>query len=380
MDFELTSENLMLKESAASFVKKDHSFERLRELKNDQWGYSKDVWQKMAELGWMGLTYPEEYGGLELDFSYVLVLQEEFGKGVLPEPWLSTVLLSGGLVLSGGTESQKEQILPEIVSGDLMMSLAYLEEDGLFEINHCSTAATKKEGDFSISGKKVFVMDGCSADKFIVTARTSGSLSDSGGITLFLVPKEADGMRVTPLKTIDGRNACILEFNDVTVPAESIIGEPDSGFQILSNSINKATAGVCAEMIGGMQACLDLTVEYISERMQFNKPIGSFQALQHKAADMFIQKELATSATYYAIASVVEGVEDQDMGLAVSVAKAKCSSSYMDITKTAIQLFGAIGFTSEADVGFFLKRALATKVLFGDVDYHLNRYSVLKGD
>jgi len=377
MDFELTSENLMLKESAASFIRKDHSFERLRELKNDQWGYSKDVWKKMAELGWMGLTYPEEYGGLELDFSYVLVLLEEFGKGLLPEPWISSVLLCGGLVLAGGSESQKEEILSAIVEGDLMMSLAYQEDGGLYDPAFCATSAAKKDGGFSITGKKIFVMDGASADKFIVTARTAGSVSDNEGISLFLVPRDADGVKITPIKTIDGRNACVLELRDVSAPTEDLVGDLDSGGEILSHTIDQVTAGICAEMIGGMQGCLDLTVEYISERTQFGKSIGSFQTLQHKAADMFIQKELAVSATYYAVASVVEGAED--VGMAVSVSKAKCAASYLDITKTAIQLFGAIGFTSEADVGFFLKRAKVTEILFGDTDYHLNRYTALKG-
>lgn len=377
MDFELTSEHLLFRESVASFVKKEHSFNRLRSLKNDSWGYSKDVWKKMAELGWMGLIYPEEYGGLELDFTFVMVLLEEFGRGLLPEPWISTVLLGGNLVLAGGTEAQKEEIIPAIVAGDLFVTVAYLEDGGRYDLNFCATSARQKNGGFSLSGRKIFVLDGCSADRFIVSARTSGDISDNNGLTLFIVPRGASGVEIIPLKTMDGRNACILELKDASVSESDIIGEQDGGYPLLADIIDQATAGVCAEMVGGMDVSLEMTVRYLSERVQFGRPIGSFQALQHKAADMFIQKELATSATYYAIASVDEKSEERS--LAVSTAKAKCSSAYLEVTKTAIQLFGAMGFTNEADIGFFLKRAKVTEVLFGDTDYHLERVATMKG-
>lgn len=377
MDFELTSEHLLFRESVASFVKKEHSFNRLRALKGDPWGYSRDVWKKMAELGWMGLIYPEEYGGLGLDFTFVMVLLEEFGRGLLPEPWISTVLLGGNLVLAGGTEAQKEEIIPAIVAGDLFVTLVYLEDGGRYDLNFCATSARQKNGGFSISGRKIFVLDGCSADRFIVTARTSGDNSDTDGVTLFIVPRGAEGVEITPLKTMDGRNACILELKDVSVSESDTIGEQDGGYLLLTDIIDQATAGVCAEMVGGMNASLEMTVRHLSERVQFGRPIGSFQTLQHKAADMFIQKELATSATYYAVASIDEKTEERS--LAVSTAKAKCSSAYLEVTKTAIQLFGAMGFTNEADIGFFLKRARVTEVLFGDTDHHLARVATMKG-
>ena len=377
MDFELSSEHLSLKESVASFVKKENSFSRLRDLAKDPLGYSGDMWKKMAELGWMGLIYPEEFGGLELDLGFVMVLLEEFGRGLLPEPWISTVLLGGNLVLTGGTETQKKEILPAIVSGDLMVSPAYIEEEGRYDLNHCETSAQKNGDGISISGKKIFVMDGVSADKFIVPARTSGAVSDETGITLFIVSRDLGGVTITPLKTMDGRNACILQLNEVMVSESDMIGEIHKGFPLFSEVIDRATAGLCAEMMGGMQAALDMTVDYISERTQFGKPIGSFQALHHKAADMFIQKELAVSSVYYAIACLDENTDEK--AAAVSIAKAKCSSAYMEITKTAIQLFGAIGFTNEADIGFFLKRAKTAEILLGDTDYHLDRYARLTG-
>ena len=377
MDFELTDEHLMLKESAASFVKKDHSFKRLRELKDDEWGYSKEVWDKMAELGWMALIYPEKYGGLELEFSFSVGLLEEFGKGLLPEPWISTVLLAGNAVMMSGTEDQKQEILPQIASGDLMMTVAYLEDGGLYDVNFCSTKAEQKGDGYALNGKKIFVLDGCSADKYIVSARTSGSVSDNDGITLFLVSRDANGVNITPVKRMDGGNACILELNNVSVGDGDIIGEKGGGSLVLSDVIDQATTGLCIEMVGGMNAALNMTVDYITERVQFGKPIGTFQALQHKAADMFIQKELATSAAYYAIASMDEKTEDR--ALAVSIAKAKCSIAYTEVTKTAIQLFGAIGFTDEADIGFFLKRAKVAEILFGDVQHHLDCYASLKG-
>lgn len=377
MDFELSSEHLSLKESVASFVKKEHSFDRLRELRKEPLGYSKETWKKMAELGWMGLTYPEEYGGLELDFAFVMVLLEEFGKGLLPEPWISNILLGGNLILLAGSESQKQEILPGVVYGDLMITAAYLEDNGRYDINYCSTTAEQKGDAYSISGKKIFVLDGLSADRVVVTTRTSGSVADKDGITLFIVSPQDDGVKITPLKTIDGRNACILEFKDASVPGSNVVGEIGQGYLPLSEAIDQATAGLCAEMVGGMQASIDLTVAYLSERMQFGKPIGTFQTPQHKAADMFMQKELSVSSVYYAIASIDEMTDERAM--AVSIAKAKCSSAYMEITKTAVQLFGAIGFANEGDISFFLKRAKASEILFGDTNYHLDRYTRLSG-
>jgi acyl-CoA dehydrogenase len=377
MDFELTSEHLSLKESAASFVKKDHSFGRLRDLYKDPLGYSKEAWKKMAELGWMGLIYPEEYGGLGLDFGFVMVLLEEFGKGLLPEPWISNILLGGNLILAGGTESQKQEILPEIISGDLMITAAYLEDDGRYDTNFCATSA-KRQGDaFTISGKKIFVLDGLSADRFIVTTRTSGSVADTDGITLFMISQGADGVKMTPLKTMDGRNACTLELADVSAPETDIIGELGQGHPVLSGVMDQAIAGLCAEMVGGMQAALDITVNYLTERVQFGKPIGTLQTPQHKAADMFIQKELSASSVYYAIASIDE--KTVDMASAISSAKAKCSSAYVQIAKAAVQLFGGMGFSNEADIGYFLKRAKVAEILFGDADYHLDRYARLNG-
>ncbi|RJP58247.1 MAG: acyl-CoA dehydrogenase [Deltaproteobacteria bacterium] len=377
MDFQLSSEHLSLKESVASFVKKDHSFDRLRHLRNDPLGYSKEVWKKMAELGWMGLIYPEEYGGLELDFAFVMVLLEEFGRGLLPEPWISNVLLGGNLVLMGGSESQKHEVLPGVISGDLMITAAYLENDGRYDINFCATSAEQRGDAYFISGKKIFVLDGLSADRFVITARTSESVADKDGITLFMVSSRENGVKLTPLKTMDGRNACILELKDVSVPGSNVIGEVGRGYPLLFEAIDHATAGLCAEMVGGMQASIDLTVAYLSERTQFGKPIGTFQTPQHKAADMFIQKELAVSSVYYAIASIDEKTDER--ALAVSIAKTKCSSAYMEITKAAVQLFGGIGFTNEGDIGFFLKRAKVSEILFGDTDYHLDRYTRLSG-
>ncbi len=377
MDFNLTDEHEMLSKSAASFVKKEHSFERLRELKDDKWGYTKEMWDKMAELGWMGFIYPEDYGGFGLDFIFVMVLMQELGKGLLPEPYISNILLGGNLVNLVGNTSQKQAILPKIVEGSLFITAAYLEDDGRYDLNYCATSATKNNEGYILSGKKIFVQDGLSADKIIISARTSGSVADKEGITLFMVSSDCKGLEKTPLRTMDGKTSCMINLKEMFVSEADIVGELGGGFSALSEAIDMATAALCAEMVGGMQSALDLTVSYISEREQFGKPIGSFQAVQHKAADMLIQKELATSALYYAIASIDEKTEDRSE--AVSIAKAKCSSAYIDITKTAIQLHGAIGFTNEADIGFFFKKAKVSEILYGDTDYHLDRYATLRG-
>lgn len=373
MDLEITREHLMLQNSARDFIKKEHSFDRLRELKKESpLKYSRKVWKKMAKLDWLGLIYPEEYNGAQMDLSYAMALLEEFGRGMLPEPWISTVLLGGNLILSGGSAEQKKKILPAIASGKLFMTLAYLEEGGRYDPNFCA-AGTKKSGKkISITGKKIFVLDGSAADKFVVSARTSGPVDDKEGITLFIIDKNADGVIITPVKTMDGRNAATIDLNGVSVTEGDVIGEVDHGYNLMSDAIDQATAGLCAEMIGGMKATLNLTVRHLSDRIQFGKHLGSFQALQHKSADMLINQELAISAVYYAMASMVEKSDERVS--AVSIAKAKCSQAYMENTKIAIQLFGAFGFTNEADIGFFFKRAKVAEILFGDCDYHYDRY------
>ncbi len=376
MDLELTKEHRMLQESAAYFIKKENPFDRVHELQLDALGYTKKLWGKMAKLDWMGLIYPEKYDGSDLDLSYVMVLLEEFGKGLLPEPWLSTVLLGGNLVLLGGSDSQKQDILPSISAGKLFVTLAYLEDGGGYDIDFCKTTALPKEDGFLISGKKIFVLDGCSADKLIVSARTSHDVSDENGITLFVLPNDAPGLTITPISTMDGRKAAMVELNNVKAGHDDIIGDIDNGYHLLSEAVDQATVGLCAEMVGGMETAINLTVKYMTDRIQFGKPIGSFQATQHKAADMFIRKELAKSSVYYATGAMVEGVKDK--ALAVSTAKATCSAAYVDITKTTVQLHGAYGFTNESDIGLFVKRAKVTEILFGNTDYHIDRYAKLK--
>ncbi len=378
MDLELSKEHLMIKDSAADFIKKEHSLDDLKELRKEPLGHSRKIWRKMAELGWLELMLPEKIGGFGYDLSFAMVLLEEFGKGLLPSPWTSTVMLGGNLILAAGTEVQKRSILPVMASGDLWIALAYLEDQGYYDLHHCSTSAVRMGKEFILAGEKIFVMDGMAADTFIVSARTSGAVSDIDGITLFLVSKNAEGLATTPLKTIDGSNACMLRLNDVLVCAEDIIGEVDKGYPILSRTIDLATAGLCAEMVGGMNAVLDLAVWQLSNREQFGKTIGTFQALQHKAADMFVQKELATSAMYYAVASMIDGSEVS--ASAVSIAKAKCSSTYTMMAKQAVQMFGGYGFTNEADIGLYLRRAKATEPLFGDTNYHTERYAKLRDD
>ena len=363
MDLEITREHLMLQDSARDFIKKEHSFDRLRELKKESpLKYSRKVWKKMAKLDWLGLIYPEEYNGAQMDLSYAMALLEEFGRGMLPEPWISTVLLGGNLILSGGSQEQKKKNLPAIASGKLLMTLAYLEEGGRYDPNFCAVSAKKSGKEFSITGKKIFVLDGSAADKFVVSARTSGAVDAGDGITLFIIDKNADKVIITSVKTMDGRNAATIDLNEVCVTESDVIGEVDHGYNLMSDAIDQATAGLCAEMIGGMKATLNLTVRHLSDRIQFGKHLGSFQALQHKSADMLINQELAISAVYYAMASMVENSDEKVS--AVSIAKAKCSQAYMENTKTAIQLFGAFGFTNEADIGFFFKRAKVAEILF----------------
>jgi alkylation response protein AidB-like acyl-CoA dehydrogenase len=339
-------------------------------MMEDEKGYSPTLWREMAELGWLGLAFPEAYGGQGLGFVDLTVILEEMGAALLPSPFLSTVLLAGQTILVGGSEAHKKTYLPKIADGSLIATLAMTEPAGRFDAEGITEVKATPEGQgFKISGTKLFVPDAHVAELLVVAARTKEAGNKSFGVSLFLVDSNSPGVSTTLLKTMDQtRKQCEVVFDHVQVGRDRLIGMVDMGWPILQKVLNLATVSLCAEMVGGAQRVLDLSVAYAKERVQFGRPIGSFQAIKHKCAEMMLQVESAKSAAYYAAWAVDEDVPEAP--LAVSMAKAYCSDAYRQTSGEGIQVHGGIGFTWEHDMHLYFKRAKYAEFTFGDATYH----------
>ena len=370
MDFGFSEEQDMLRQAAHDFLAENCPTTFVRQMMEDDKGYSPALWQKMAELGWLGLAFPEEYGGQGLGFVDLTVILEEMGATLLPSPFLSTVLLAGQTILLGGSEAQKQTYLPKIADGALLATLAMTEPSGRFDAEGITEVkAMPAEDGFIISGTKLFVPDAHVADVMVVAARTKESGDKSFGISLFLVESQIPGISTTLLKTMDQtRKQCEVVFNNVAVGRDRLLGMVDMGWPILSKVLNIATAALCAEMVGGAQRVLDMSVTYAKERVQFGRPIGSFQAIKHKCAEMMLQVESAKSAAYYAAWAVDE--DAPEVPLAISMAKAYCSDAYRYTAGEGIQVHGGIGFTWEHNMHLYFKRAKYSEFTFGDATYH----------
>ncbi len=377
MNFGFSEEQEMIRKSARDFVKGQSSFERVRKTMESEEGWSSALYKQMADSGWLGTTLPEAYGGMGLGYVDLLCIQEELGKGVMPEPILSLALLGASIIRHACDEATKKDLLPKIVSGDLKIAVGAYELAGRYNFAHVETTAKASGDGWVLNGSKAFVEDAATADELIVAARTGGDKSDTNGITLFRVPRTTAGVKPTPIKTIDRRRRCTLELKDVKVGKDAVIGKVGEGYAPLERAIDDATIALCAEMLGGMEQALNMSVAYSKERVQFGKPIGSFQAIKHKCANMYVALETARSAVYYATMAVDEDMPDRRA--AISCAKALCSDAYLQIGKDAIQVFGGIGFTHECDIQFFYKRAVATNATFGDASFHRDRYAKEKG-
>ena len=379
MNFSLNDEQRLLHESAAAFVRDNSSLKRIRALRDskDADGFSRDLWTQMAELGWLGIVFPESYGGLGLGYKELGLVLEEFGKGLMPEPWVSTVLLGGGAVWRGGSESQRETVLPRLIAGDLLVALAYQERQSRYDLCQVATRAERAGDGWRLSGEKQMVLDGHAADHLVVSARTGGGERDREGVTLFLLGAQAPGITVTRQWTVDSRNAAIVRLESTPAAPADVLGEVGRGGALLADVIDRATAGLCAEMLGSTEAAFSMTLAYLKTRQQFGVPIGSFQALKHRAAVMFTELELARSAALAAAMAIDES--SPRAAEFVSIAKARCSDTFMLIGNEGVQMHGGIGMTDEHDIGFFLKRARAAEITFGDAAYHRDRFASLQG-
>jgi alkylation response protein AidB-like acyl-CoA dehydrogenase len=367
MDFSLSEEQEMLRKMARDFLVNECPKSLVREMEEDEKGYSPELWKKMAELGWMGLVFPEQYGGEGLSFLDLAVLIEEMGRALVPGPYISTVVYCGSAILAGGSEEQKRELLPKIARGDLRLTLALTEPSATYEPAGIMVKAAADGDNFVINGTKLFIPDAHVADYLICVARTRDSDSGEDGITLFLVDARSEGIRLDPLKTIASDRQFEVNFDNVRVPRKNMIGELDHGWAIVKEILPKATLAQCALMVGGAQQVLEMTVDYAKERVQFGAPIGSFQAIQHKCADMAIDVDGCRFITYEAAWMLSEGMP---YALQVSMAKAWVSEAYRRTCVEGHQIHGGIGFIKDHDMQLYYRRAKLSELAFGDADYH----------
>lgn len=367
MDLGFSEEQEMLRTTARDFLTNECPAELVKQLAEDEKGYSPEMWKKMAELGWMGLTFPEEYDGMGMTFLDLVVLLEETGRACLPGPYFSTVVLAGYTIMEAASEEQKKELLTKIANGDLIVTLAVTEPSARYEPDAITVKASPDKDDYVINGTKLFVPDANIADYIICVARTKNGTSPEEGLTLFLVDAKSPGISTTLLKTIAGDKQCEVILEDVRVPKENIIGELDKGWPVVKKVLEKATVGLCAQMVGGAQKTLDMSVEYAKERVQFGRPIGSFQAIQHYCANMVTDVDGSKYITYEAAWKVSEGLPAT---MEVSMAKAWVSEAYRRVTLLGHQIHGAIGFCEDHDMPLYFKRAKGSEPTFGDADFH----------
>ncbi|HIE16580.1 MAG TPA: acyl-CoA dehydrogenase [Dehalococcoidia bacterium] len=365
MNLGLSEEQEMLKTSARDFLQKEFPKKLVRQLDESETGYSPELWRKMAELGWMGLVFPEKYGGSGGSFLDLIVLLEEMGYNILPGPFFSTVVLGGLTILSAGNEEQRNEFLPRIASGDRILTLALTEPSARYDAAAINTRATTSNGNYVINGTKLFVPDANVADYILCVTRTKEEQNPEDGITVFLVDAKSPGIECTLLKTLARDKQCEIVFDNVGVPQNNILGKPDQGWTIIKDTLQKATVAKCAEMVGSAQAALEMAVQYAKERVQFNRPIGSFQAIQHYCANMVTDVDGARFITYKAAWKVSEGLP---AALDVAIAKAWTGEACSRVTLLAHQIFGAIGFTMDHDLHLYYRRAKAGEIMFGDSD------------
>jgi alkylation response protein AidB-like acyl-CoA dehydrogenase len=366
MDLGLNEEQEMLKTLARDFLQKECPKQLVKQLDESDAGYSPELWRKMAELGWMGLIFPEKYGGSGGSFLDLTVLLEEMGYNILPGPFFSTVVLCGLTILASGTEEQKRELLPKIAKGEMIMALALTEPSASYDAASIKAKATAHNDDYIINGTKLFVLDANVADFILCVARTKEAKNPEDGLTIFLVDAKSPGIKYTLLKTLARDKQCEIVLDNVTVPKKNILGKLNQGWPIVKDTLQRATSAKCAEMVGGAQAALEMTVKYAKERVQFNRPIGSFQAIQHYCANMVTDVDGARFITYKAAWELSEGLPAT---MDVAIAKAWTSEAYGRVTLLAHQIFGAIGFTMDHDIHLYYRRAKASEIIFGDGDF-----------
>ena len=374
MDFDLSEEQRLLKDSVEGLLADSYDFDQRKKYAKEKGGWSKAVWNKLAEQGLLGLPFSEEDGGFGAGAVETSIVMEALGRALLLEPYLATVVLGGGFLRHGGSAEQKAAHIPSIIDGSKTLAFAQLEKNSRYNLADVTTTAKKKGAGWVIDGEKFVVLQGETADTLIVTARTKGGQRDRSGIGVFLVPANAKGVTVKGYPTQDGLRAADIRFEGVEVGADAAIGDPENGLPLVERVVDEARVALCAEAIGAMDESLKSTVEYLKTRKQFGVAIGQFQTLQHRAADMFVALEQARSMSIFAsMASSFEDAKEREK--AVAAAKVQIGKSSKFVGQQAIQLHGGVGMTMELKIGHYFKRLTMIESPFGDTDYHLRRVS-----
>lgn len=364
MDLDFSKEQDMLRKSVAEFLAKECPFDTVREIEDSPDGFDRKIWKKMAKLGWMEIHFPEAYGGLGDPFVDVTIIMEEMGKKAFPSPFFSTVVLCGEVLLKGGSEAQKSEILPKIAAGKKVVALAQYEEEVSYRESGIQLAAEPDGDDTILNGKKMFVLDANVADDLIVAARTAE------GVTLFLVDAKAPGVSIEKMQTIGKDNNCAVTLEKVRVSKDALLGEPGMGWAILEKAAPRATVAKCAEMLGACEEAIAMTAAYAKQRVQYGTPIGGFQAIQHYMANM----RVAYDTSIYYLHKVVWMLDQgMDASKEVSALKAQVNEQFKFITERAVQIHGGIGTTREFNIGLFYRRAKAFEYILGDTDYHMDK-------
>ena len=375
MDFTFNEEQSLIQDQVDQFVQKEYDWETRQSLSNSELGFGEDNWKKFAELGWLGISVSEDSGGFGGSAIESMLIMEAFGKGLVVEPFLETVIMAGGLIDDHGSDQQKSSFLEPAIAGEMHLALAYAEPQSRFNLSDVVTEAKVDGDNFIINGYKSVVMNGPSADQIIVSARTSGTQLDENGISLFIIDANASGLDKTNYKTVDGKRASDLTFENVSVSKENLIGDQDKGFEILDSAIDKAILAISAEAVGAMEVLYKTTVEYTKTREQFGTAIGKFQVLQHRMVDMFMEYEQCKSLLYMATMKHEEKAEDAKK--AISGLKYQVGKAGKFIGQQAVQLHGGMGVTDELNVGHYFKRLTTVGTIFGNTDYHLKKYTSL---
>jgi len=374
MDFDLSEEQRLLKESVDGLLTDVYDFEQRKKYMKEKGGWSRGVWSKLAEQGLLGLPFSEADGGFGAGAVETMIVMEALGKALVLEPYLATVVICGGFLRHGGSAAQKAAHIPGIIDGSKTFAFAQLEKNSRYDLSDVTTSAKKKGEAYVIDGEKFVVLNGENADTLIVTARTRGGQRDKSGIGVFLVPANAKGVTRKAYPTQDGLHAADITFTGVEVGADAAIGDPENGLPLIERVVDEARIALCAEAVGLMDESLKTTVEYIKTRKQFGVAIGSFQALQHRAADMFVALEQARSMSMFAtMAADFDNAKERST--AVAAAKVQIGKSGKYIGQQSIQLHGGIGMTMEAKIGHYFKRLTMIENTFGDSEYHLRRVS-----
>jgi alkylation response protein AidB-like acyl-CoA dehydrogenase len=375
MDFSFTEEQTLLRNSVSKYLADNYAFDAWRKFTRNDIGRDPKHWQQFAELGLFAVTLPEDHGGLGGGAVETMIIAEELGRALVVEPYVPTVVIGGGLLKYAGSDAQKEEWLPKIAGGETIMSFAFAEAQGRYNLADLKTTAKKNGSNYVLNGAKAVAVGAPWADTLIVTARTAGSQRDDKGISVFLVDKKSKGITTRDYPIWDGSRASEIAFENVEVPADRMIGQQDNGLISLERVTDEAIAATCADACGAMKVLVDATVEYSKTRKQFGVPIGKFQVLQHRMVDMFVNYEQSVSITLMVTLKLDES--DAERKKAASAAKAEIGKAGRFVGQGAVQIHGGMGMTDELNVGHYFKRLTMADAMYGSTDHHLKRYAAL---